>query len=227
MGHIDNGSGSSDTLKIYLDEEFKEEVELKSTMLTQTVQISTKGVKQPRLYWSVARYKDYGIANIQRYKQGATSPSTPTVTPSPSTPTPISTVVTDLKEGYYVIKSSLDTNYVLEIEGALTSAGANCQIYQRNSSTGQIFYIKKISDGYYTITVKCSNINLDVLENGMTSGTNICQSTSHGGENQQRKIYKNTSLGTYQFQARSNSLYMEVSGNVVSNRANVLCNSYK
>lgn len=111
-----------------------------------------------------------------------------------------------VSNGWYYIKSAINSNYVLDIAGGSSYAGANLQIYGKNNSSAQMFYLERNSAGYYTLTAKCSGMNVDVWQNYKYNGCNVVQSTKHGGANQQWKIYK-TSDGCYSFQSRSNSFF--------------------
>lgn len=125
-------------------------------------------------------------------------------------------------EGYYMIRSALDETYVLEIEAALKSVGANLQLHKENSSLGQVFYIKRNRDGYYILTSLSSGLAVDVWLNKKENGSNLCQSTVNNGATQQFHIARTTD-GYFTFQSRSNALYMDVSSGIAENRRNIHC----
>lgn len=126
-------------------------------------------------------------------------------------------------DGYYVIKSIIDTKYVLDVHGISKSNGANIEICQSNGGLNQIFKIKKESDGYYSLApAHAPDKRVDVDNGGRASGTNILQWENNGGNNQRWKIEK-TSDGYYSFVSKCNGLYMDVYGAVVSNGGNVCC----
>lgn len=126
-------------------------------------------------------------------------------------------------DGYYVIKSIIDTKYVLDVHGISKSNGANIEICQSNGGLNQIFKIKKESDGYYSLaSAHAPDKRVDVDNGGRASGTNILQWENNGGNNQRWKIEK-TSDGYYSFVSKCNGLYMDVYGAVVSNGGNVCC----
>lgn len=128
----------------------------------------------------------------------------------------------DLANGYYQIKSSIDSNYVLDVYGGWSDDGANIQLYQNHYSTNQGYELKKQSDGYYTITAIHSGKALDVENNGNYDGVNVLQWTPHGGDNQKWKVIK-TADGYYSFISKSNGLYLDVNGGTASNETNIQC----
>lgn len=128
----------------------------------------------------------------------------------------------NVADGYYQIKSAIDSNYVLDVYGGSNDDGANIQLYKNQYSANQGFVIKKQSDGYYTITAIHSGKALDVENNGNYNGANVLQWTSHGADNQKWKIVK-TSDGYYSFISKCNGLYLDANGAVAANETNIQC----
>ena len=76
--------------------------------------------------------------------------------------------------GVYVIKSAMNQNYVLDIDGASDANGANAQLYEANGTGAQAFALTW-SNGYYAISNVSSGKYLD-LENGSNqNGANVQQ----------------------------------------------------
>lgn len=76
--------------------------------------------------------------------------------------------------GVYVIKSAMNQNYVLDIDGASDANGANAQLYEANGTGAQAFALTW-SNGYYAISNVNSGKYLD-LENGSNqNGANVQQ----------------------------------------------------
>ena len=76
--------------------------------------------------------------------------------------------------GVYVIKSAMNQNYVLDIDGASNANGANAQLYEANGTGAQAFALTW-SNGYYAISNVSSGKYLD-LENGSNqNGANVQQ----------------------------------------------------
>ena len=50
-----------------------------------------------------------------------------------------------IPDGYYVIRSSIDPRYVVEVYGASLDACANLQLYKYHNGDNQIFYINDTS----------------------------------------------------------------------------------
>ena len=128
----------------------------------------------------------------------------------------------NLSNGYYIIKSSKDENYVLDVYGGSEQNGANIQLYRRQNSINQGFIIKKENDGYYSVIAMHSNKYMDVANAGKANGTNVLQWISNGGDNQRWKIVK-TSDGYYSFISKCNGLYLDISGGITANETNIQC----
>lgn len=128
----------------------------------------------------------------------------------------------ELADGWYQIKSAIDTNYVIDVEEGSESNCANVILYQNKGVLNQGFLIKRQSDGYYTITALHSNLVLDVEGDGKNSGANVIQYqlNGSGSDNQLWKPYK-TSDGYYRFQSKSSGLYLDVTGAVAENCVNI------
>ncbi len=85
--------------------------------------------------------------------------------------------------GTYVIKSALNQDYVLDIDGASAANGANAQLYQANGTAAQAFSLTWLN-GYYTVSNLGSGKYLDMdsgsSQNGANveqQGTNVCDSS--------------------------------------------------
>ena len=128
----------------------------------------------------------------------------------------------DVKDGYYQIKSAINSDYVIDVYGGWNDDGANVQLYKNQCSMNQGFTIKKQSDGYYTITALHSGKVLDVENSGAYDGANVLQWTLHGGDNQKWKIVK-TSDGYYSFISKNSGLYLDANGAKAANEVNIQC----
>lgn len=69
---------------------------------------------------------------------------------------------TSLQEGTYIIRSALNTKYVLDVAAASKSNGANIQLFQYDNVNQQKFKVKPLGNGYYSITALHSGKSLDV-----------------------------------------------------------------
>lgn len=131
-------------------------------------------------------------------------------------------VEVNISDGYYQIKSAMNTNYVIDVYGSSKSDSANVQLYQNFYTTNQAFIIKKHSNGYYSISAVHSNKLLDVYECQTQNGANIIQCCNNGGVNQYWKIYR-TYDGYYSFKSKLNGLYINVHGGIAENERNIHC----
>ena len=128
----------------------------------------------------------------------------------------------NIQNGYYQIKSAVNTNFVVDVYGAYMNDAANIQIYENLGGKNQVFLIQKQSDGYYTIAAVHSGKLLDVYENQKFSGANIIQCVNNGGDNQKWRIVK-TSDGYCSFISKSNGLYMDLENGTAIGGYNIRC----
>ena len=89
-----------------------------------------------------------------------------------------------LANGTYIIESALDNNKVLDIDGAKTNTGANLQLWDKNYTNAQKFYVEYIGEGYYTIKALCSGKYLDVEGAKKDCGTNVWQYDRNNNDSQ-------------------------------------------
>lgn len=127
---------------------------------------------------------------------------------------------TRIPDGYYQIKSGINSDYVLDVYGAYENDEANVQLYQNCGGFNQAFLIVEQEDGYYTIEALHSGKVLDVYKDEKVNGANVIQCQKHGGDNQLWKIYR-TSDGFYSLQSKSSGLFLDISGGIMENERNI------
>lgn len=109
----------------------------------------------------------------------------------------LGSLVTDVQEGDYFIKSSVGDRYI-DIWNGSTANCANAISWQPNNGKNQVFHIKPIGDGTYTIQSKLSGKYLDADNANYRNGTSIIQFDGTGGTNQRWQLYRKGD-GTYLF----------------------------
>ncbi len=127
-----------------------------------------------------------------------------------------------IEDGTYFIKSIIDENYVLDIEGASSSNLANVELFEYNGQENQQFKIKHVGNGYYQIIAVHSNKVLDVEACKKENETNVEQFSENIPltSNQKWKIQKNTD-GTYSFISECNGLYLDIYQAKAQNKVNI------
>ena len=125
-----------------------------------------------------------------------------------------------IADGTYTIKSAINDKFVLDIDNASKSNGANVQIYQSNGTNAQKFKVKYLNNGYYTIESVNSGKVLDVDNAGKNQGTNVQQYGANNTDAQKWIIAKNTD-GTYSIVSKCNNLYMDVKDGIAGNNRNI------
>ena len=125
-----------------------------------------------------------------------------------------------ISDGTYTIKSAINGKFVLDIDNASKSNGANVQIYQSNGTNAQKFKVKYLNNGYYTIESANSGKVLDVDNAGKNQGTNVQQYGANNTDAQKWIIAKNTD-GTYSIVSKCNNLYLDVKDGIASSGKNI------
>ena len=125
-----------------------------------------------------------------------------------------------ISDGTYTIKSAINGKFVLDIDNASKSNGANVQIYQSNGTNAQKFKVKYLNNGYYTIESVNSGKVLDVDNAGKNQGTNVQQYGANNTDAQKWIIAKNTD-GTYSIVSKCNNLYLDVKDGIASSGKNI------
>ncbi len=127
-----------------------------------------------------------------------------------------------LDNGIYRISSALNNNMFVDVNGASKANGTNVQLWSRNSSVAQKWYIEYLNNGYYKITSLVDlNKSLDVDYGGMNNGTNVSIYQYSNSVNQQW-IIKDAGNGYFNIISNCNGLYLDVANGGTSNGTNVL-----
>ena len=125
-----------------------------------------------------------------------------------------------LQDGIYIIRSSLNSNYVLDVTGGSYSNSANVQLYGYNGSDAQLWRVSHDGEGYITFTNVKSGKVLDLNGGSVTNGRNIQQYDSNGTK-AQKWVLKGDSNG-YEIVSAANSNYvLDLNGAIVRNSQNI------
>lgn len=97
-----------------------------------------------------------------------------------------------ISNGYYYIKSALNTNMQLDVYDASRSDCANLILYHSNGGSNQVFYFRRLSNGNYRITAKHSGKVLDVKGGPRYNGASVIQYSlnSPSTQNQEWTLYR-------------------------------------
>lgn len=83
--------------------------------------------------------------------------------------------------GTYLIRSSLDTNAVIDVSGGSTANGANIQLYGENDSNAQIWRVREYNSGLMTLYNVGSGKVMSVGANSPKNGQNVQQWAGYQG----------------------------------------------
>ena len=125
-----------------------------------------------------------------------------------------------LNNGVYTIRTSLNSNKVLDVSQASTLSGANIQLWEDVNVGQQRFIIEYKGNGFYTIESFKSGKVLDVEGANTKNTTNVWQHEKNGTNAQKWVIY-DCGDGYYNIISRCGGLYLNVSGSKTNNGANI------
>lgn len=133
----------------------------------------------------------------------------------------------EIEEGYYTIRTALDTTKALDIADASTISGANVQLHEFNNSDAQKWKITKDNEGYYTLEARCSEMALDVEDGIFQNGTNLRQCTKNNSDAQKFEI-QHVEGSRYRIKTKGHELFVDVADASTNKGTNIrVCNRYE
>ena len=90
----------------------------------------------------------------------------------------------NMKSGYYMIQSKLNSNRYLEVADDSWLNGGNIQLGPTCSKASRVFYITNLGNGRFRLQACISGHFMEVTANKMATGTNIRQGTKNDGAKQ-------------------------------------------
>ena len=125
------------------------------------------------------------------------------------------------KDGSYVlVAGSSNGKQTIDIASASKANGGNAQLYGKNGTLAQRFYLKGDGKGFYTITSINSGKVLDVASGNLVAGTNVQQWAGYGGACQLWSLRANSD-GSYSLISKANGLALDVNGASFTNGTNL------
>ena len=162
--------------------------------------------------------------NAQKFKFEKTTIDSSNNGGSTTTETEIKGTKT-IEDGTYMIKSSIDSKFMLDINGASKDNGANVQLYEYSDVAQKKFKVTYLGDGFYSIIASHSDKSLDVENSSKKIGTNVRQ-WEYTGADSQKWVIKDNKDGTYSIISKCNGLYIDVFNAQARNFTNIqMCNS--
>ena len=125
-----------------------------------------------------------------------------------------------IADGTYVIRSSIDEKFVLDVLGASQENGANVQLYEYTADDQKRFKVTYLGDGYYSIIALHSSKSLAVEGASQEKGANVCQ-WEYSGSDAQKWVIKEAGNGYYSMVSKCNGLYVDVLNASASNYTNI------
>ena len=113
-----------------------------------------------------------------------------------------------IKEGYYVISSSVNPNFCVDVQKGVAAANTNIQLYHANGTKAQKWYFESAGDdSYYIRTALDSDLVLAMKNNDPVVGGNIQLARFNGSKAQRWYLQK---VGKNEYHIRSYIEYMMV-----------------
>ena len=133
----------------------------------------------------------------------------------------------DEGNGYYSIRSAVNSNLVLDITGGKTAEGTPVQLYRYNGRDSQLFSLEKtdgnriIPNGYYAVKTMLNNrLSLDIANNSRDKGANL-QLGNYNDRNRQKFYLFYDQNGYYQIRNVRSGLNLDVTAGSNANGTNV------
>lgn len=127
---------------------------------------------------------------------------------------------TSVDEGLYVIQSSLNSSKVLDIADRETSNGTNCQIYDRNNSSAQVYRVIPVDEKYYIIQLAMTDqMVLDISGGKGYNGCNV-QLYKYNGTDAQLWTFEASDSGCYYIKSKT-GYYLDVTDGKTANGTNL------
>lgn len=114
-----------------------------------------------------------------------------------------------ISEGIYTIQSAVDSNKFLDINECSKEESTKMQLWEKNDTDAQKFYIYKSKDGCFRISAVCSGKLITCLGNDM--GSEITQNMCNNSDNQKWSIYLSDD-DSVSFCLKSAGMYLDVNG---------------
>lgn len=126
-----------------------------------------------------------------------------------------------IDDGYYIIRSKLNSNKVLDISAGSYNNNANLQVWENDDVQQQRFKVIYNSEQkYYEIQSANSGKYLDVCGNGKEDGTNVAQYQKNNTI-AQRWVIQIADNDSYYIMALNSNLYMDVCLGQAYNGSNI------
>ena len=126
----------------------------------------------------------------------------------------------NLSDGIYTINSSLNSTFVLDVNGGSKANFGNIQLYKNNGTEAQAWKVSHDSKGYVTFINVCSGKAIDIKDGYSQNKQNISQYDSNNTYAQKWIIVKDGD-GFKIVSALNDNYVLDLSGGNVKNTSNI------
>lgn len=125
-----------------------------------------------------------------------------------------------LNDGTYIIRSSINPIFALDVYGALNTNGANVQLYEYTIDKQKKFKVTYLGDGCYSLVAMHSNKSLTIKDASFEKGANVYQWEQDGSDSQ-KWIIKDAGNGYYNIISKLSGFYIDVHNGIANNYTNL------
>lgn len=122
-------------------------------------------------------------------------------------------------EGWYRIESSIDSAFVIDVNGGAASNGTNISLHRSNGTLAQLFRLVW-DNGWYRVQTAFGGL-LDLDGGNPMPGSNVQQWFNDSPSDNQLWALIDNHDGTYSLQNKASGLYLDVASGIVSNGSNI------
>ena len=127
-----------------------------------------------------------------------------------------------IADGVYVIKSSINPNYVIDLSGSNVFNGNNIQLWERNNTNAQKWIIENVNGAVIIKSSINKSFVIDLNRSNAASGTNIQLWESNGTKAQ--RWYVRQKGNYFEFHSAVNSSYViDLNSSNIASGENIQC----
>ena len=127
-----------------------------------------------------------------------------------------------IADGVYVIKSSVNPNYVIDLSGSNVFNGNNIQLWERNNTNAQKWIVENVNGAVIIKSSINKSFVIDLNRSNAASGTNIQLWESNGTKAQRWYVMQKGNY--FEFHSAVNSSYViDLNSSNIASGENIQC----
>lgn len=126
-----------------------------------------------------------------------------------------------ISNGDYVIASTLDSNYNLDVQNSSYQNGSNIQLSSKSSDSKQVFTVHYLGNGFYKLIHKSSGKAVDAGDGGSKNGANIQLYDDNESDYQQWIIKPGWNPNSFEVISKKSGLNLDITERNIFNGTNI------